>query len=315
MNRFRNVLLVHHPDPTETSGLQRAVEVARRNSARLRILDVLPELPGDPDLTVRGVNVHQAIIRERRERLEWLLEPIREEGIDATFDVRVGSPFVEITRTVLRHEHDLVVKTARGPGGLRGRLLGSTALHLMRKCPAPVWIVKPGSRARYRRILAAVDPVAPGAGAEINVRILELTTSLASLEDAEPHIVHAWQMDDSLASWRLPHEYVAKVRAETESKHQDRLGGLLDSHDTLGIEHSVHLERGRPADVIVSLADRLQPDLVVMGTVCRTGIAGFFIGNTAEEVLQRVDCSVLTVKPDAFVSPIVLEERSSALAT
>ena len=44
-----------------------------------------------------------------------------------------------------------------------------------------------------------------------------------------------------------------------------------------------------------------------MGTVCRTGIAGFFIGNTAESILQQVDCSVLTVKPDGFVSPVVLE--------
>jgi nucleotide-binding universal stress UspA family protein len=63
----------------------------------------------------------------------------------------------------------------------------------------------------------------------------------------------------------------------------------------------------------VSLADRLEVDAIVMGTVCRSGIAGFFIGNTAEEVLQRVDCSVLTVKPDGFVSPIKLEETPSAV--
>jgi len=40
-----------------------------------------------------------------------------------------------------------------------------------------------------------------------------------------------------------------------------------------------------------------------MGTVCRTGIAGFLIGNTAENVLNDVDCSVLTVKPEGFASP------------
>jgi len=45
-----------------------------------------------------------------------------------------------------------------------------------------------------------------------------------------------------------------------------------------------------------------------MGTVCRNGMAGFFIGNNAENVLQQVDCSMLTVKPESFVSPVVLEK-------
>ena len=45
-----------------------------------------------------------------------------------------------------------------------------------------------------------------------------------------------------------------------------------------------------------------------MGTVARTGIPGLLIGNTAETILQRVDCSVLAVKPDGFVSPVGLDE-------
>ena len=49
--------------------------------------------------------------------------------------------------------------------------------------------------------------------------------------------------------------------------------------------------------------------LLVMGTVCRTGLSGFLIGNTAEEVLGAVDCSVLTVKPEGFVSPVTLDDR------
>jgi nucleotide-binding universal stress UspA family protein len=50
---------------------------------------------------------------------------------------------------------------------------------------------------------------------------------------------------------------------------------------------------------------RLNVDLVVMGTVARAGIPGFFMGNTAESILNQIDCSVLTVKPPGFVSPVV----------
>jgi nucleotide-binding universal stress UspA family protein len=43
-----------------------------------------------------------------------------------------------------------------------------------------------------------------------------------------------------------------------------------------------------------------------MGTVCRAGVPGLFIGNTAEKVLRHVSCSVLTVKPEGFVSPVTV---------
>jgi nucleotide-binding universal stress UspA family protein len=51
-----------------------------------------------------------------------------------------------------------------------------------------------------------------------------------------------------------------------------------------------------------------QADLVVMGTVGRTGISGLFIGNTAEAILEQVRCSVLAIKPLGFVSPVKLAE-------
>ena len=53
---------------------------------------------------------------------------------------------------------------------------------------------------------------------------------------------------------------------------------------------------------------RLDPDLVVMGTVARTGVPGFIMGNTAEMILNQIDCSVLAIKPSGFVTPVTLEE-------
>ena len=49
--------------------------------------------------------------------------------------------------------------------------------------------------------------------------------------------------------------------------------------------------------------------MVVMGTLSRSGPAGVLIGNTAEKVLARIDCSVLAVKPEAFITPVRISER------
>jgi nucleotide-binding universal stress UspA family protein len=45
-------------------------------------------------------------------------------------------------------------------------------------------------------------------------------------------------------------------------------------------------------------------DVLVMGTVARTGIPGFIIGNTAESVVQQLSCSLLALKPNGFISPV-----------
>jgi hypothetical protein len=75
----------------------------------------------------------------------------------------------------------------------------------------------------------------------------------------------------------------------------------LNSIAWRSIDNRIHLLKGDAEALIPALAKK-RIEIIVMGTVIRTGIAGFIVGNTAENILQRVDCSVLTVKPDGFVS-------------
>ena len=56
--------------------------------------------------------------------------------------------------------------------------------------------------------------------------------------------------------------------------------------------------------IIPAIVNEKSIEVVVMGTIARTGIPGLLIGNTAEEVINQVDCSVLAIKPEGFVSPL-----------
>ena len=69
-----------------------------------------------------------------------------------------------------------------------------------------------------------------------------------------------------------------------------------------------HLLKGSARKEIPALAKRLPVDCIVMGTVARTGIRGFIMGNTAETILEQIDCSVLAIKPHGFVTPVTLDE-------
>ena len=84
-----------------------------------------------------------------------------------------------------------------------------------------------------------------------------------------------------------------------------QLTDLLSQRDLDGLDLQVHLEHAHPADYVLDVASRAGAYLVVMGTVARTGVPGFFIGNTAERIVSRLRCSALTVKPGEFHTPIV----------
>jgi len=250
------------------------------------------------------------MVEKRRNRLARLIEPLQKGGLGVTSNILRGSASLEIIREVLRGKHDLVMMTAEAKGTLRETLFGGTSMHLMRKCPCPVWVMKPTSRARYTRVLAAVDPnPSDEEHNSLNIKIMELATSLARIEESHLHVVHAWcPISESTLRYtlRLPQQEVRKFIRETEETHQKGFSDLLQKFSLEDLKVQLHLKRGVPGEVIPLLAKQKRIEVIVMGTVCRTGIAGWLIGNTAETVLRSVNCSVLTVKPDGFVTPVQL---------
>jgi len=87
----------------------------------------------------------------------------------------------------------------------------------------------------------------------------------------------------------------------------ERLFEIFEGNIAAEVQTYEHQDQYDYNKIIREEAKKRNIDLIVMGTVARTGIAGFFIGNTAENVLNQVDCSVLTVKPDEFVTPVNLD--------
>ena len=314
MQRFKNILLVDDGGAERNAALERAVTLAKRNQAELTVVGILEGLPPESHKIqgLKPASLQEMAIQERREQLENLVAHLRHKGMKLTSNVLIGPPFLEIIREVLRNHHDLVMLNAEGKKGLKEMIFGSTEMHLMRKCPCPVWVTKHTHLTPYARILAAVDPdPAEVEHSALNRKIMELATSLANLEQSELYIVHAWaQYGESIlrrARVRLPEKEVDKIVAETQNTHEQWFHELLAKYPLENLKHQVHLLKGEPEKLILELARDKQIEIIVMGTVCRTGVDGFLIGNTAERVLYQVDCSVLTVKPDGFVTPVKLE--------
>ncbi len=316
MKRFKKILLISGGVSWKEAVLKRAVTLAKNNHAELTVVDVIEEFPRAMQTivtTIHPADFQKVIIKERLIQIEHLIAPIRDEGIQVTAKVLTGTPFLEIIREVLLSKYDLVMKTAMGKGRLKEVLFGSTAMHLMRKCPCPVWVVKPTHRKKYARVMAAVD-IDPSNKemTALNTKIMELATSLARLEGSEFHAVHAWNLYGEAvlsASDDVNKKELARFVRETRNTHKGWLNELIKKYASKIPKDRIHLLKGDAEILIPELAKRKRIELIVMGTVSRTGIAGFFIGNTAEKVLREVDCSVLTIKPEGFVTPVKVKER------
>ena len=260
------------------------------------------------------LDVQEYIIKEEKYDLEQIVASIRQAGVPVSSKVLYGSPFLEIIREVLRGGYDLVMIATKGRSGLRETLFGSTTMHLMRLCPCPVWVMNPAQPKHYSHILAAVDP-SPSDEEQnaLNMKIMDLATSLAHRERCELLIIHTWSynLESHVQSGRVkvPQNRVDEWGRGVRDKHRRSLGELLQLYDLENLMHQVYLLKGEAGRLIPALAAANEIELIVMGTVSRTGIAGLLIGNTAEKVLRQVDCSVLTVKPEGFITPVKLDAQ------
>ena len=323
MKQFKNILFVSDPKLKNTDGFERAVTLAENNQAQLTVVSVLESAPEGYGSSLQNISL-SALEKSLRDTLLMELENLvanARKKIQINVKVLTGKPLLQLIREVLRNNMDLVIKTAED-GGIAERFFGSTDLHLLRKCPCPVLLMKSNRQGPFKRILGAVDfePfVNDQTEYTLNRQILELSTSLALSEVCDLHIIHVWQAygESNLRSG-FSHQsenevddYVDKIRAE----HKSGLDKLIaefsgkSGEEAIGyLKPKLHLIKGVAKFVILDVVTKHQIDLVVMGTVGRTGIPGFIMGNTAETILRQIDCSIFAVKPEGFITPITLQD-------
>ena len=309
MQRFKNILFYVDGQDAPSASLSRAVKLAESNEARLTLVDVIEPVDTPSEIKSRfHVELSDLLKEQRGQALQQLCEPFQQEDHLIYTKVLVGLSFVEIIKYVDNGEFDLLIKQARPPAGTSERIFGSHDLHLLRKCPCPVLIDRPGSSAHYQRILAAVDTKPTESGSS-DTLVMDLATSLAEREQAGLDVIHAWDLQGESTfrsgRFRLPGMELENMLRHQAEIQQDKLADLLGNYGMKVDDDNVHLVKGESAEAINQLAEHQASDIIVMGTVGRVGIPGLFIGNTAEEVLQTTQSSVLAVKPQGFKSPVL----------
>jgi len=310
---FRRILV--HVDATAAAqpALDRAMELAGPAGATVKLVDVLPTPPAYARLLMPP-ELRDLLRQRRTEDLEALRASLATRGVTVTAELLEGRTAIALVRDVLRHDHDLLMRShGVGRGAARAHQFGPIDMQLLRKCPCPVWLVQPRA-GRLERIVAAVDPIcADPDHDELNGRILTIAGAVAGLERSELLVLHAWTPfgAELLKSYMKGPELRAYVAASQQTA-RTAFDELVARYPDALRGAEPHLVRGDAGWLIPRFARAKQADLVVMGTVARTKISGFVIGNTAERALAGLRCSVLAIKPAGFICPVTLDESGAS---
>ena len=125
------------------------------------------------------------------------------------------------------------------------------------------------------------------------MRVVELAKTVAESDRSELRIVSC------LGHWTSDH-FLRWTTSELD-RHDHRLARLLARCDLSRVRYRVSVRSEAAAEIVAALCADV--DVLVMGTVWRSGPAGVLIADAAREALARVDCSVLAVKPDRLIVP------------
>ncbi len=276
-----------------------ASELARRTGASLTLLRALEESLGrelSPDAELQGRSLRELLLSTETRRVEEIAERARASGLDVSVEVAWGVAWELVLDRVERDDYDLVIKPASGLSREGVVFFGSTALHLFRRCPCPIWIVGDDGRLPTR-IMAAVDPTRtprPRASAQ---RILSWAERVQDWSQAELEVVTAWHaagaelLRESLDERELK-EYVQSTHDRVEADLEQLISSR--SPDTL----QGRLVEGPADEVLPRVANERSVDLIVMGTRGRQDRVGDFLGETAETLIRQVRSSVLTIPPE-----------------
>lgn len=312
MQRFNNILFVSHGVADETEALKQALSLARNNKAELKALIVCPEFP--KEMSEYKGKYEASLVQQLEASIRSTREAIKVSEADVPVQITVDSGdalAIRIVRHVIKNAYDLVIKEAEPKESGKG--FKAMDMELLRKCPCPVWLTRPISRHRTEmKVAVAIDPESTATeGHDLSIRLLQLANSIAATCCGALDIVSCWHFEheeylrSNASTWiRVAESELDQLVAQRQSEHRIALDTLINDSAITGRESRIDHIKGLPEQSIPDFIEQKGIDILVMGTVARTGISSFVIGNTAENILQKVSCSLLALKPNGFVCPV-----------
>lgn len=308
MENYKNILVVVDPTTDDQKALKRAHHIASLTGGDLTVF--LSIFDFSYEMTTMLSSEEREAMRNSviNDRTDWINNLIKKSiyGAEENITVKVvwhNRPYEAIIGEVIENNFDLIVKATHEHDLLKSVIFTPTDWHLLRKSPVPVLLVKEHSWPKDGNILAAINVGSEDeAHISLNNKITQAAVDLSKVLEANTHLVNSYPGTPVNIAIEIP-EFNVNEYADSMKKHHEE---SMHAHaENFGVDTAnTHVVEGLPEDIIRRVSKQIDAELVILGTVGRTGISAALIGNTAEHVIDSLNCDVLALKPDGYESPL-----------
>lgn len=280
---LKHILVATDLSARSDRAIERGFALARETGAEITVLHVIDdELP---------TGLADQLRAEAESSLERICKGPTGQGVTkANPRVAFGRGFEEVLRHAEDTSADLVVLGVHRNASGRSLFTGTTVERVIRHGETPVLVVRDRVEGPYGKILVGVD-FSPYAR-----RAAEF--ALGALPAAEVVLVHAYDVPfKGFITGR-------SARDEVSQRHQQQFDAMVEGEMKAFLaslpQNGGRLERvmreGTVREVVMNQVAQRKPDLLVIGTHGRTGVAHALLGSVAEDLLNAPPCDVLAVK-------------------
>lgn len=301
MSSYQKILAVIDPNSDEQKSLARALELSCKShgsvTAFLSVYDFSYDMTTMLSIEEREL-MRQAVVDDR---IEWVNELVSTIGNTDNIEISIrvvwhNRSFEAILNEAEEGSYDLIVKGTQQHDTLKSVIFTPTDWHLLRKSPISVLLVKDHAWPENGTILGAVNVGSEDeAHISLNHKISAACKEMAGLLKSHAHLVNSYPGTPINISFEIPDFNPQTYNDSVREYHEKAMQEHAEEAEITS-EHC-HVREGLPEDVIPAFAKELDAELVVLGTVGRQGLSAALIGNTAEHVIDMLDCDVLALKP------------------
>jgi len=161
---------------------------------------------------------------------------------------------------------------------------------------------------KFKSILGCVETSTDNeVDAELNDLIYDLASMISDYHGGKLSILHTWSLwNERMLLSRMNSDEFNDLQAKCLDQESRLLDKFMQKHGASVDDANVHLFKGEPDKMISDFIRNEGIDLVVLGTVAKSGLGGVIAGSASEKILGRIECCVFALNPSGFVSPIRL---------
>ena len=297
----KRILVVISGRHTEHPALERALKFAEFNDIHIHLFNSIYE----PVMELTDVlssdhrkELKSQYMADRYLYMDTLADVLDKKGISCSVNVAWHRELHEAIEGIVDElEPDLVIKRITADSSNINPFAMPVDRHLLRYCKAPLLLIR-DSQWSTNPILAAIDPTTKDKKhIALNHNILEYSKMIAHITSTQLHSVNTFETPSMGPSMDVGWANIdfESIKVDTSNAHKNKMETLLKEHDLF--INPYHVIEGPADKAIPKIAKKIDAQLLILGTVGRTGLSGAFIGNTAEHILANMRCDILTLKP------------------